>query len=122
MSSDLKYGKPQEKQGKSKVGLTSEAEGVICALISGILFGTMPLMAKTAYALGSNAYTVAFGRFFTGAVVSGVIILIRYGTVFKITARQLAKVVVLSIRLFLPQHIFTKEKPQHFDIAVSKYR
>ena len=105
MSSDLKYGKPQEKQGKSKVGLTSEAEGVICALISGILFGTMPLMAKTAYALGSNAYTVAFGRFFTGAVVSGV-----------------AKVVVLSIRLFLPQHIFTKEKPQHFDIAVSKYR
>lgn len=97
MSSDLKYGKPQEKQGKSKVGLTSEAEGVICALISGILFGTMPLMAKTAYALGSNAYTVAFGRFFTGAVVSGVVILIRYGTVFKITARQLARVAVLSI-------------------------
>ena len=68
MSSDLKYGKPQEKQGKSKIGLSPEAEGVICALISGILFGTMPLMAKTAYSLGSNAYTVAFGRFFTGAV------------------------------------------------------
>ena len=49
MSSDLKYRKPQEKQGKSKIGLSTEAEGVICALISGILFGTMPLMAKTAY-------------------------------------------------------------------------
>ena len=43
MSSDLKYGKPQEKQGKNKIGLSPEAEGVICALISGILFGTMPL-------------------------------------------------------------------------------
>ena len=97
MSSDLKYGKPQEKQGKSKIGLSPEAEGVICALISGILFGTMPLMAKTAYTLGSNAYTVAFGRFFTGAVASGVVILIRYGTVYKITARQLAKIAVLSV-------------------------
>ena len=46
MSSNLKYGKLREKQGKSKVGLTSEAEGVICAIISGILFGAMPLMAK----------------------------------------------------------------------------
>ena len=97
MSSDLKYGKPQEKQGKSKIGLSPEAEGVICALISGILFGTMPLMAKTAYTLGSNAYTVAFGRFFTGAVASGVVILIRYGTVYKLTARQLAKIAVLSV-------------------------
>lgn len=99
MSLDLKYGKPQEKQGKSKIGLSPEAEGVICALISGILFGTMPLMAKTAYTLGSNAYTVAFGRFFTGAGASGGVILIRYGTVYKITIRQLAKIAVLSVFL-----------------------
>lgn len=46
MSSNLKYGKLREKQGKSKVGLTSETEGVICAIISGILYGTMPQMAK----------------------------------------------------------------------------
>ena len=38
MSSDSKYGKSQEKQGKSKIGLSPEAEGVICALISGIAY------------------------------------------------------------------------------------
>ena len=43
---NLKYGKLREKQGKSKVGLTSETEGVIRAIIYGILFGAMPLMAK----------------------------------------------------------------------------
>ncbi|MBP3876920.1 MAG: hypothetical protein J6E44_03050, partial [Lachnospiraceae bacterium] len=75
---------------KSKLVLTPETEGVICAIISGILFGTMPLMAKSAYALGSNAYTVAFGRFFTGAVVSGIVLLIRHGTVFTVKAKQVA--------------------------------
>ena len=97
MFSDSKYVKPLEKQEKSKLGLTPETEGVICAILSGILFGTMPLMAKSAYALGSNAYTVAFGRFFTGALVSGLVLLMRYGTIFKIAAKQLAKVAVLSI-------------------------
>ena len=97
MSADLKYVQPQEKQKNTRLGLTSETEGVICAIISGILFGTMPLMAKSAYALGSNAYTVAFGRFFTGALFSGLFLLFRYGTVFKITAGQLVKVAVLSI-------------------------
>ncbi len=82
---------------KSKLVLTPETEGVICAIISGILFGTMPLMAKSAYALGSNAYTVAFGRFFTGAVVSGIVLLIRHGTVFTVKAKQVAQIAVLSI-------------------------
>ena len=69
---------------------------MICTIISGILFGTMPLMAKSAYALGSNAYTVAFGRFSTGALFSGIILLVRYGTVFKVSSKQLIKIAVLS--------------------------
>ena len=70
---------------------------MICTIISGILFGTMPLMAKSAYALGSNAYTVAFGRFSTGALFSGIILLVRFGTVFKVSRKQLIKIAVLSI-------------------------
>ena len=45
-------------------------------ILSAVLFGTMPLMAKRAFALGSNAYTTAFGRFATGAVIAGLVILL----------------------------------------------
>lgn len=45
-------------------------------ILSAVLFGTMPLMAKRAFALGSNAYTTAFGRFATGAVITGLVILL----------------------------------------------
>lgn len=41
------------------------------AIVSAVLFGTMPLFTKTAYAYGCNAYTVAFGRFLVGALGSG---------------------------------------------------
>ena len=81
-----------------KRDFASETAGMICTIISGILFGTMPLMAKAAYALGSNAYTVAFGRFSTGALFSGIILLIHYGsTVFKVSSKQLIKIATLSI-------------------------
>ena len=45
-------------------------------ILSAVLFGTMPLMAKRAFALGSNAYTTAFGRFVTVAVIAGLVILL----------------------------------------------
>ena len=45
-------------------------------ILSAVLFGTMPLMAKRAFTLGSNAYTTAFGRFATGAVIAGLVILL----------------------------------------------
>ena len=45
-------------------------------ILSAVLFGTMPLMAKRAFALGSNAYTTAFGRFATGAVIAGLLLIL----------------------------------------------
>ena len=76
---------------------SKQISGMIFIIISGILFGTMPLMAKTAYALGSNAFTVSFGRFVTGTVFSGLVVLIRYGSIFAITRKQLAHIGFLSI-------------------------
>ena len=45
-------------------------------ILSAVLFGTMPLMAKQAFTLGSNAYTTAFGRFATGAVIAGLLLIL----------------------------------------------
>ncbi len=80
-----------------KAAGSKEISGMICAAASGVLFGTMPLMTKTAYAMGSNAYTVAFGRFLTGALFSGIFLLVRYGTVFGAGAARLRKIAVLSL-------------------------
>jgi drug/metabolite transporter (DMT)-like permease len=54
----------------------SSIVGPGAVILSAVLFGTMPLMAKQAFTLGSNAYTTAFGRFATGAVIAGLVILL----------------------------------------------
>lgn len=76
---------------------SGQISGMILTIISGILFGTMPLMTKAAYSMGSNAFTVSFGRFVTGAFFSGLYVLFRYGTVFSISRRQLGKIAFLAV-------------------------
>ncbi len=70
--------------------------GVIYVILSAILFGTMPLLARIAYAHGSNAYTVAFGRFFFGSIVLGVVTLFVPDCTFKISKSQFLTLVRLS--------------------------
>ena len=48
--------------------------GAWFAILSAVLFGTMPFFAKVAYGYGFNAVTVAFGRFLSGAVGAAVVI------------------------------------------------
>lgn len=71
--------------------------GPTAAILSAILFGTMPLMAKAAFALGSNAYTTAFGRFATGALVAFLLIQILPNETLQISAQQLRSLFVLSL-------------------------
>lgn len=71
--------------------------GTAYVILSAILFGTMPLLARIAYAHGSNAYTVAFSRFFFGSIVLGVIILFSPGCTIKISRDQVLELVKLSV-------------------------
>ncbi len=70
--------------------------GVIYVILSAILFGTMPLLARIAYAHGSNAYTVAFGRFLFGSIVLGVVTLFVPDCAVKISKSQFLTLVKLS--------------------------
>ena len=98
MPTDEQNAKQPDGRRISKKRISPETAGMICAFVSAILFGTMPLMTKYAYSLGSNAYTVAFGRFATGALFSAVVILIRYGpAAFRIRRGQFVKIAVLSL-------------------------
>lgn len=71
--------------------------GSFYVILSAILFGTMPLLAKVAYAHGSNAYTVAFGRFFIGSIILGVVIYLLPGCKIKIDRRQFMELFRLSV-------------------------
>lgn len=71
--------------------------GVIYVILSAILFGTMPLLARIAYAHGSNAYTVAFTRFFFGSILLGIIILALPDCTIKISINQFLSLLKLSI-------------------------
>ena len=53
--------------------------------------------AKSAFALGSNAYTVAFGRFITGAFFLGLYLMVHPGSTLKVSPAQLKRIAVLSL-------------------------
>ncbi len=71
--------------------------GVIYVILSAVLFGTMPLLARTAYAHGSNAYTVAFGRFFFGSIVLGIVVLALPGCRLKVSRNEFLSLLKLSV-------------------------
>ncbi len=71
--------------------------GVIYVILSAVLFGTMPLLAQIAYAHGSNAYTVAFTRFFFGNIVLSIIIFVLPDCTIKISINQFLSLLKLSI-------------------------
>lgn len=71
--------------------------GVIYVILSAILFGTMPLLARIAYAHGSNAYTVAFGRFLFGSIVLGIITLFVPDCTIRVSRSQIIELVKLSV-------------------------
>ncbi len=74
----------------------SQLTGVTCVILSAVLFGTMPLLARTAYAHGSNAYTVAFTRFLFGSIILGMIVSLMPGQSLKISKAQLLTLLRLS--------------------------
>ena len=71
--------------------------GVFYVILSAILFGTMPLLTRIAYAHGSNAYTAAFGRFFFGSIMLGLICFVSPGCSIKIKKEQFLALLKLSV-------------------------
>lgn len=71
--------------------------GIFYVILSAVLFGTMPLLTRIAYAHGSNAYSVAFGRFFFGGLVLGIVCLALPGCSIKISRAQFLTLLKLSV-------------------------
>lgn len=53
------------------------AWGMACVILSAVLFGWMPFLAKLFYSYGGNAYMASFGRFLFGTLLSALVLKIR---------------------------------------------
>ncbi len=79
------------------IKISDSAKGQAAAILCAVLFGTMPLMAKTAFALGSNSFTTVFGRFATGSVVAFLVVTFAPGLSLRVTKKQLLSCAFLSL-------------------------
>ena len=71
--------------------------GSLYVVLSAVLFGTMPLLAKIAYSHGSNAYTVAFGRFLLGSAMLGIVVLLLPDCSVRVGRQRLLELFKLSV-------------------------
>ena len=76
---------------------TDKRTGYLCAILSAVLFGLMPLFTKTAYRYGSNAYTVAFMRFFYTTIACGIFLLRKGKASFLITRKEIRWMALLGV-------------------------
>ncbi len=74
----------------------NENLGGVYVVLSAVLFGCMPLLAKIAYTHGSNAYAAAFGRFLFGSIFLLAIIRFKSDTV-KISKEELLEILKFSV-------------------------
>ena len=78
--------------------LRRELAGAGCALASAVLFGTMPLMAKTAFLHGGSPAAVASARFLLGGLFCLPLLQASRAS-WKLTLRQLGHALLLSLLL-----------------------
>jgi len=71
--------------------------GYIIAVISAILYGLMPMFAKTVYASGSNSYTVVFLRMCIGSVTFFLFYKLSTGGSIGVTKEELKQLVLCSL-------------------------
>lgn len=89
-------GKSLSKSEKSSE-LRNSYLGSLYIILSGLLFGLMPLITKYAYSHGSNAYTAAFGRFLFGSAILFIVIMIKPGCSVRTNRTQLVKILGISV-------------------------
>ena len=80
--------------------LRRELAGAGCALASAVLFGTMPLMAKTAFLHGGSPASVASARFLLGGLFCLPLLQASHAS-WKLTRRQLGHALLSSTLLLL---------------------
>ncbi len=71
--------------------------GYLAVIISGIVFGCMPLLAKIVFINGGNAINLVFWRFFIGIAPLYIIISRNKNVCLKLSKREVKQILILGI-------------------------
>lgn len=71
--------------------------GFLAVIISGIIFGCMPLLAKIVYQNGGNAINLVFWRFFISIIPLYIIIKRNKNISLKLTKREIKQIILLGV-------------------------
>lgn len=75
----------------------TERTGALLVAVSAVLYGCMPLLAKTAYAMGADTYTVCFGRFLFGSAAAAAAIALTPKLSFRVSAGEFLRLLAVSV-------------------------
>ena len=87
----------EHKDPLPKSPAKARARGIVYVIASAVLFGMMPLMTKTIFAHGGNAYTAAFFRFLIGAILLAMILKLGKHERLLIGKKELSSALGLSV-------------------------
>lgn len=93
---------------KEEKTMSSKKIGIVIALVSGLLYGLMPLVTKTVYAGGSNSFTVAFLRMGIGTGVFCILFRLTSKEKLGVTAGEFKQLLICSCAYaFTPVLLYT---------------
>jgi len=81
--------------------LSPERRGEIAAVLAAVLFGTMPLFTRIAYAGGSNSYMASFLRFSIASVILALLGALTRRFSLKVSAKEFAAISLPALFLGL---------------------
>ena len=71
--------------------------GPLSIIASAVLFGLMPLMTKTAYAHGWNAFSASAGRFFIAGVILYIFLKVSHRSRIRVTKKEFLAILEVSL-------------------------
>lgn len=77
--------------------MKQQSKGMFLTILSGILFGLMPILARPIYAGGGNAFSLAFSRMAIGAVFLGLLCAFVQQQKLMVTRDQFRQLIICSI-------------------------
>ncbi len=71
--------------------------GMLFSVMSAVIFGFTPLIAKSIYGFGFSFYSVAFGRFLIGSLYLFIIVKLQHKHKILLPPKQLFHILIISV-------------------------
>ncbi|MBQ4050462.1 MAG: DMT family transporter [Oscillospiraceae bacterium] len=98
--------------------MTSKVKGMICTIVSALLYGVTPVLASLTYEMGNNAVTLTFYRNMLVVPVAAAVMLARK-IPFRLTKKELMLLITVGVLFRATTTFMLYESYQYAGIGVS---